>query len=92
MARLLLVDGPAVAYRSHFALAGPDLTTTTGESHGGDLRLRHHAAPADEGAGARLTAAWPLTPTSRPTAIASSRNTRRAGRGCRTTWPARSDG
>lgn len=31
MAKLLLVDGPAIAYRSHFALARTNLTATTGE-------------------------------------------------------------
>ncbi len=32
MASLLLVDGPAIAYRSHFALAKSNLTTSTGQS------------------------------------------------------------
>jgi DNA polymerase-1 len=32
MAKLLLVDGPAVAYRSHYALAKWDLTGSSGES------------------------------------------------------------
>jgi DNA polymerase-1 len=31
MAKVLLVDGAAIAYRSHFALAGTNLTATTGE-------------------------------------------------------------